>query len=124
MYRDFSTFYRNNERIEAEIRNLWETGALADLIAVLDETGTRLELTAWSGKVEQEELLGHLDPSKEAVWANEQWMAVRIETEVEFDDGERRKVYIPDHICPRCGNGNHNYVKRGQRACEAGALSW
>lgn len=62
---DPSSFFRLNEEIARELSRLEREGALDRLLALLDDAGSKLRVTAFRDTEGLEELLGVLEPRKE-----------------------------------------------------------
>ena len=123
MLPDYTSFYRQNERIAAELTRLFEEGVFGPLLDLLAESGERLDVNAWSPALGQEEYLGCFDPSKRPPWDPESYMAERTEQEIPVEE-ETLRIRLPDHVCPACGNDRNNYIKSAKRNCDGCGFVW
>lgn len=125
--KDLTGFYEATEAIAREVRELLESGALDRVVRLLRGAGLRLEIEAWSERIGQEEYLGAIEPGEgegEERFPYEESMAERVEQWAVFEGGERVRVRMPDHVCPRCGHQEDNYIVETRKTCAACRFQW
>jgi hypothetical protein len=59
-----------------------------------------------------------------AGWDHEGVLAARSRFTVVLPDGTAREVYMPDHVCPACGNEAQNVIDACARRCGACRFEW
>ncbi len=125
--KDYTSFYAHNESVAEEIRRLLRTGALDQLVGLLRSSGVRLEFESFSPALKQAEYLGQLEPGEaegDELYEYEDFMADRVEQDLEFPDGVRRHIHMPDHVCPTCGHDQDNYIVETAKTCAACSFQW